>query len=66
VTLVRDSVLDAVAELAHRPGKAFWLCGGARLASTLFSAGLVDEVGLKLNPVLFGSGIPFLGRVSTP
>ena len=62
VTLVGDSVVDAVSDLKRGPGKAIWLCGGARLASTLFSAGLVDEVVLKLNPVLFGSGIPLVGR----
>jgi dihydrofolate reductase len=62
VTLVRDSVVDAVSRLKAGPGKAIWLCGGARLAATLFSAGLVDEVVLKLNPVMFGSGIPLVGR----
>jgi len=66
VTLVRDSVVNAVTALKRGPGKAIWLCGGARLASTLFTAGLVDEVVLKLNPVLFGSGIPLVGRGIDP
>ena len=39
VALVRDSVVDAVARLKREPGKAIWPCGGAQLASTLFSAG---------------------------
>ena len=31
-------------------------------ATTLFSAGLIDELIVKLNPVLFGSGIPLFER----
>ena len=38
------------------------LYGGAALASTLFEAGVVDEVIVKRNPILFGSGIPLLAR----
>ena len=66
VTLVRTSATDAVRELKRERGKAIWLCGGAQLASTLLSAGLVDEVLLKLNPVLFGSGIPLVGEGIDP
>ena len=33
-----------------------YLCGGGTLARTLFDAGLIDEVLIKLNPVLLGSG----------
>jgi dihydrofolate reductase len=63
---IADSVVDAVTGSKRCPGKAIWLCSGARLASTLFSAGFVDEVVLKLNPVLFGSGIPLVGRGIDP
>ena len=62
VTLVRDDVVGFVSRLKQQRGKAIWLCGGADLAATLFEAGLVDELTVKLNPVLFGSGIPLLGR----
>jgi dihydrofolate reductase len=33
--------------------------GGAVLASTLLRAGLVDEYGLFVNPVVVGGGTPF-------
>lgn len=34
------------------------------MATTLFAANMIDELVLKVNPVLFGSGIPlFSGAV---
>jgi dihydrofolate reductase len=66
IRMVRDNVVDTVRELKAARGKAIWLCGGAALASTLFSAGLIDKVIVKLNPVLFGSGIPLFGRDIEP
>lgn len=36
------------------------LCGGAVLASELFKEGLIDEVILKLNPLLLGPGISLI------
>lgn len=67
VTLVRQDAPAFVADLKQSPGRDVWLCGGGSLASTLYEAGLVDEVIVKLNPIVFGSGIPLLGgRVSAP
>lgn len=61
VQLVSEKAVEVVAALKEDPGKAIWLCGGCDLATTLFSADLVDELIVKLNPVLFGSGIPLFG-----
>ena len=60
VTLVPSDPATFVGELKAQEGAAIWICGGSELASTLFSAGLVDEVSIKLNPVLLGTGIPLL------
>ncbi len=64
VELVSDNIIDLVRALKKETGKDMYLCGGANLAATLFAEGLVDEIILKLNPVVFGSGIPlFSGAI---
>src|SRR5262245_54629681 len=64
VVLVSENIIDFVRELKRESGKDIYLCGGADLAATLFAEGLVDEIILKLNPVLLGSGIPlFSGTI---
>jgi dihydrofolate reductase len=60
VTLVRENPLDRVELLKALPGKNIWLCGGAELASALFTA--IDEIILKVNPVVLGAGIPLFAR----
>ena len=66
VELISEDAVERVRALKQQPGKAVWLCGGAELASTLFVADLIDELIVKLNPVVFGSGIPlFSGAIRT-
>lgn len=66
VELVPENVPSFVRELKEGNGKAIYLCGGAKLAGALFAEGLVDELILKLNPVLFGSGIPLFSDAIRP
>lgn len=47
-----------IAALKQQPGQDIWLCGGADLAGQLID--LIDEIQLKINPVLLGRGIPVL------
>lgn len=58
VTLVSEHAVDVVETMKQETGKAIWICGGAEFATTLFSASLVDKLIIKLNPVVFGAGIP--------
>ncbi len=66
VTLVRENGVEFVKTLKHQEGKPIWLCGGADLASQLFIQGLIDEVILKLNPLVFGKGIPLFAPGIAP
>ena len=64
VELVSENSIERVTALKAKTGKNIWLCGGAALAATLFSHHLVDQIILKVNPFLMGSGIPlFSGDV---
>lgn len=62
VTLVKADALDRVRELKGMEGQSIWLCGGSVLAGDLYAPGLVDELILKVNPVVFGEGKPLFGR----
>lgn len=59
VELVRDDAGGFVRDLKTRPGKGICMMGGSDLAASLFAAGVIDEVGMNVHPVLLGSGVPF-------
>lgn len=64
--LVREDACTFVRALKARLTGSIWLCGGGKLASALMDAELIDEVVLKLNPVVFGQGRPVvLGLMET-
>ena len=50
-----DDPLRVVRELKGRADRDIWLCGGAQLAGALLPE--LDELVLKVNPVLAGDGI---------
>ncbi|QDV35595.1 dihydrofolate reductase family protein [Tautonia plasticadhaerens] len=60
VRLVSDDAAGLVSRLKEEGGKDIWRCGGSQLAGTLLGASLIDEFRVKLNPVIFGSGIPIV------
>ena len=63
VQLVSENAVELVETLKKQAGRGIWLCGGANLAATLFENNLVDQLILKINPFLMGSGIPLFSRV---
>lgn len=63
VTIVHDDPVAMVQDLKRQDGKDIWLCGGADLAGQLIDE--VDELHLKVYPVLFGSGIPLVAGTMT-
>lgn len=65
VTVISDNIVEHIRELQNSPGKAIWLCGGGKLASLLLAHGMISRVMIKLNPVMFGSGIPLFAAGTT-
>jgi dihydrofolate reductase len=68
VQLVASDELDFIRQLkqsgpepGHEPGKDIWLCGGGAFAGYLLEQELIDELILKVHPVIFGRGIPLFG-----
>lgn len=64
VNIVRD--LEAVEQLRLGDGDPIWLCGGGTLATEMMARGLVDELVLKVNPVVIGDGIPLFRPLERP
>ncbi|TCN52767.1 dihydrofolate reductase [Rhodococcus sp. SMB37] len=56
VTLVATDPLEYVRDLKKQDGRGIWLCGGATLAGELLPE--IDELVLKVNPIIAGNGIP--------
>ncbi|HEY4789192.1 MAG TPA: dihydrofolate reductase family protein [Bacteroidales bacterium] len=60
VIFVSDDMITFVRQLKHERGKKIWLVGGGQLNTTLWNAGLIDEIILSVHPVILGEGIPLL------
>ena len=58
VTLVKTDAVEHVKGLKEQLGGDISVMGGGELARSLFEAGLIDEIGFNIHPVLLGSGIP--------
>jgi dihydrofolate reductase len=58
VELVTSDAGGFVRALKQRPGKDILVMSGGNLATSLFKAGVIDEVGLNIHPLLLGSGAP--------
>jgi len=66
VKLISDDAVGVIRRLKEQEGKPIYLCGGGEFASMLFTEGLIDEVLLKLNPLLLGAGKPLSPRLRGP
>jgi dihydrofolate reductase len=64
VQLFKHDPVDLVRTLKHEPGLGIWLCGGARLAGALYDE--IDELVLKVNPVVLGTGTPLFRGARGP
>lgn len=64
VELVSGDPLEFVRGLKQRDGAGIWLCGGGRLAASLRPE--IDELVVKLNPVVAGAGVPLFAGGFAP
>ena len=56
--LVSGDAAEFVRRLKAEPGGDVIVMGGGELGSALIEAGLVDEIGLNVHPLLLGGGVP--------
>ncbi len=64
VEIIRTDAAEYIRDLKTLKGKGICVAGGGELAKSLFEARLIDEVGLNIQPVLLGTGIPLFYAMS--
>jgi dihydrofolate reductase len=64
VEVIGRDVIGRARALKAEQGKDIWLAGGGRLAASLVDE--VDELILKVNPVVLGAGTPLFGAIVGP
>ena len=58
VVIVSEDAGKFVRKLKKQKGKGICVMGGGEFGRSLLEAGVVDEIGFCIQPVLLGSGIP--------
>lgn len=56
--VVNEDAAEFVRKLKAEEGKDICIMGGGELGTSLLEAGLIDEIGFNVHPVLLGQGIP--------
>ena len=64
VEIVSEKAGEFVRQLKLQDGKDICVMGGGELANSLLEAGVIDEIGFNVHPVLLGSGVPLFHRLS--
>ncbi len=62
---IEPKSIDRVKELKNSSETDIYLCGGGVFAGWLLDNGLIDELKLKLNPIILGEGTPLFGTSKT-
>jgi dihydrofolate reductase len=62
--LIGSDAADFVRDLKAKEGGDILVMGGGELGTALIDAGLVDEIGFSIQPVLLGGGIPAFRELS--
>lgn len=56
VELIKDNAVEFIKNLKNKETGKLWLCGGSMLAQSLIQEKLIDQIILKINPVIIGEG----------
>jgi dihydrofolate reductase len=64
VEIVAEDPVEVVRRLKAEDGLGIWLCGGGTLAAQLRDE--IDELIIKINPVVLGAGIPLFAGEFKP
>lgn len=74
-TLVLDNLADnvhiekvsieRVKEIKAKADTDIYLCGGGEFAGWLLEHELIDQLKVKLNPIILGGGVPIFGKSSS-
>jgi dihydrofolate reductase len=64
VAFVNSDPGEFVRELKQRDGKEICVMSGGSLANPLLEAGVIDEIGFNIHPILLGSGAPLFYPMS--
>lgn len=59
-------IVQEVTQLKQQPGKNIFVTGGAMLAQSFISEGLIDELNLFVHPVMLGEGKSLFKGLSEP
>jgi dihydrofolate reductase len=62
IEITQESPAELVKRLAAAGIPGLAICGGAQIYSLFAEAGVIDEVYLTIEPILFGSGVPLFGK----
>lgn len=52
-----------VAKLKKKKGKEIMVMGGGEIGAVLLEAGVIDEIGFNIHPILLGSGVPLFHKM---
>jgi dihydrofolate reductase len=62
--IISENAVEFVKNLKTQKGKDICVMGGGDFAKSLFEAGVIDEIGFNIHPVLLGSGIPLFHEMN--
>ena len=54
--LIKDNISEEIQKIKQQPGKNIVIAGGATIAQTMASLGLIDEYLIVVHPVILGKG----------